>query len=537
MAGPAYLSDPYVQYLSRLLDELAMGEILVPAFQRRLVWDDDKRLELLRSIRDGIPIGSILVWRTKLQNLRPAEQLGPHELPAPSQTTGTVRTYLLDGLQRLSTLYGALRPLPNAKSPFIDDDGETRSWLFTYDLLEEEFRIEEKDKLPETRLPLTILLDSARLLRFGRELSKRADADLLIARMDAVAETFRNYKLPVIPIVGDDLADATRTFQRINSQGTEMSELHMVRALTWSPDYDLEDEFTRAYTHLERVGWSDLDPEVLLEVAKASVGLDIWKGAPDSLSSRLRKFPSAIRDAGVTVARAVKFLREWCDILSPRMMTYSAQIVLLAEAHRIQPSPDETVRNRLVRWFWLTTYAGLFAGISGGQLKRQLDYVRTLAIHESAAWPGPNQLRPELGVPRRFDPRSVRVKATCILLAKLKPLDLDGTPIPALDLLAARGAGTMQPIVPLEFAGPLGHSFANRLFCAPGELVLFLKTLVEQPLSIPDSILSSHAISHKAAQALSAGDYHDFLLLRHGRIAQLQRDFLTHLPGDVPEYP
>ncbi|MEZ4296222.1 MAG: DUF262 domain-containing protein [Polyangiaceae bacterium] len=79
MSQPSYLSGPHVQFLSQALEEDAHRAPAHPRFQRRpLVWNVDKRLELLRSIRDGIPVGSILIWRTglKLASL----ELGPHRL-------------------------------------------------------------------------------------------------------------------------------------------------------------------------------------------------------------------------------------------------------------------------------------------------------------------------------------------------------------------------------------------------------------------------------------------------------------------------
>jgi hypothetical protein len=118
---------------------------------------------------------------------------------------------------RLSTLYGCLRPLPRGASAFVEsEDGETQSWLVCYNLEDEEFVIADTASIRDSWLPLTSVLDSVRLLAAQRKFAARPDADALVARADALAETFRNYKLPVIPIVTDNLADATRTFQRVN---------------------------------------------------------------------------------------------------------------------------------------------------------------------------------------------------------------------------------------------------------------------------------------------------------------------------------
>src|SRR4051794_3202595 len=123
MRHPSFYSDPHVIFLSQLLEEVAAGFIQVPRFQRPLVWDWERRRELLRSVREGIPMGSIMVWRTNKDLIEGYHKLGPHQLlPPPSDVNA--RQYLLDGVQRLSTLYGALH-VPNTTCDNDDllDDG------------------------------------------------------------------------------------------------------------------------------------------------------------------------------------------------------------------------------------------------------------------------------------------------------------------------------------------------------------------------------------------------------------------------------
>jgi hypothetical protein len=54
---------PVVPRLEVLLREFEKGEIQIPAFQRPSLWRDDQRLDLLDSVRRGLPIGALLVWR------------------------------------------------------------------------------------------------------------------------------------------------------------------------------------------------------------------------------------------------------------------------------------------------------------------------------------------------------------------------------------------------------------------------------------------------------------------------------------------
>jgi uncharacterized protein with ParB-like and HNH nuclease domain len=105
MKTPSYLRKPQIQYLYQLLDDIQNGTLFVPKFQHCLVWNNKQRLELLRSIKEEMPIGSIIVWRTSQHRLATFDKLGGRPLPKP---TAVHTTYLLDGHQRLSTLFSAL---------------------------------------------------------------------------------------------------------------------------------------------------------------------------------------------------------------------------------------------------------------------------------------------------------------------------------------------------------------------------------------------------------------------------------------------
>jgi hypothetical protein len=527
VSGPAYVSDPTVLYLHQLLDELAKGYLQIPQFQRRFVWTDEQRLELLQSIRDGISIGSILVWRTNLTTLKVVPNIGPHQLPAPAPSPATARSYLLDGLQRLSTLYGCLRPLPANASAFTrDEDGNDVSWLVGYDLETERFAILEREETPTpTWLPLSLLLDSIRLLQFQRGLAGQPDADQLIQRADALAETFRSYKLPVIPVVTDDLTSATRTFERINRPGTPMSELHMVRALTWRPDFDLEERLSEVCDELAEAGWSSLEPELILEVCKAALGVDINVKAPDELSKRLAVNPSVLDDITQGLLRTTEWLGKHCEVLSPEFVPYRMQTVLLAEVMRRYPVLDPVISERLQQWFWYTAYTGYNMGLFDDETSALREMLRGIEagspLHPKEKVPRPPFTNP------RHDARNTKLGLVFALrLAAMKPLDLDGAEIDAAKQLVSKGRRALVPIVPRS------KRLSSCIFTKPkSELRSRLR---ERAPDINQEILNSHAITQEAAKSLVARDYESFVLQRTLEIDRREDAFWDSLfDGDL----
>ena len=90
--------------VSQILDDIDLGSITLPVFQRGYVWDRGRVKKLVNSLYQGWPVGSLLIWRTEANSVdvRPGGQASP--LP--------YMDLLLDGQQRVTSLYGIARGKP-----------------------------------------------------------------------------------------------------------------------------------------------------------------------------------------------------------------------------------------------------------------------------------------------------------------------------------------------------------------------------------------------------------------------------------------
>ena len=539
MKAPSFYSDPHVQFLSQLLEEIGEGGMQVPRFQRPLVWDWDRRLELLRSILDGIPIGAIMVWRTNTVHIDCYDRLGPFLLTSPADRSA--RQYILDGVQRLSTLYGALHRPPSQRdisleleeiSTVIDDLGEDayESGAFDvfYDPREREFvGPHELNGRKGPLMPLHVVFDSLALLRYQRSLS--ADGyDEMIAATDEVARAFRDYKLPVIPITTDDINMATRTFQRINSQGARMSETHMVHALTWQPGFDLQKQLSSLKSEvLEQRYWDSIDDDPILKASKAALNLDVYKTSADELSRSLMAKSHVIDDVMHSIARAADFLWMDCGIRSPDMLPYALQIVVLSEAFRKSPEPSPETRSILRAWLWITTYGELFAGMSGDRVQVAIADIRQTVETSSGVW---TWRRPFEARPMRstFDFRAARAKAFAFHLAFIQDECFGNRA--GTNVLADAGRRGLAQVIPWNVATKASYSSpANRFVIHPADFVDFRDKLLAGTLS--DVERQAHVISDKAMGCLAANDIGGFITTRLKDIEELERDFLRSQLG------
>jgi hypothetical protein len=459
MSRPAaYLIQPNIQRLPNLLRDVREGEIRIPRFQRPFVWTPDQRLLLFQSIYEGMPIGSFLIWRTKENDLRCYDHLGPLRLAWASrddeQGTQGIRQYLLDGHQRLTTLYVALgEDLSGGDQGLnlsdLDSEDEEENWPIFFDLEERAFRINTKrNEPPDTWLPLYILFDPAGLYEFQKRLLDRGADRALVNRAESLASTFKDYSIPVVPIVTEDLELATESFQRVNSGGTRMTEVHMVSALTWSPEFDLNERMREIRLELGEVGWEELEEKMILNTCKAALDLDIYYADTQEVRKALKERPEVLQEATDSLKTAARFLREQCKVYGPAILPYSFQIVLLADALRVGVGSHEgelspSISEALRRWFWLTTYTEHFAGISAVRLARTLGHLRDLATHGGN--PEPPGLVRRVAFPRRFDFRAARSRAIALRLADLQA---DKVPRDPHQLLAEHGRNAMPMLIP-----------------------------------------------------------------------------------------
>ena len=525
-AVPSFVSEPQVRFLQAVLEEIRDGQIQVPRFQRPFVWTEEQQTELLRSIRDGLPVGAIMVWRTHITTIACYDRLGPYPLKPPVGAGG-VRQYLLDGVQRMATLYGALFPSSGLTVPSNDVPGDADEWesLKVYvDLVTRNFEWmnEQEFQLSRPRaMPLEVVFDAVKLSRFLRTLPDHMTAEVEAA--EQVARAFREYKIPVIPVVGDDLDIATRTFQRINSHGTPMSFEHMAHALSWSPDFDLLATIDELRARLlEPVGWDDIDEGWIVDACRLALDLHTFERDVEELSRRLRERPQVIEEAVRGIRLAAEFLRSECHVVSPDFVPYRLQAVFLADALRLSPTPAPNARRCLYSWLWLSTYVELFSGVSLRGAVNVVSDVRQMAADGLWRWRSEQPIEPP-ALPRRWDWRGPRAKALAVRLAELAQA-APGDEVP-FRLLGARGWRAIRPLL-LEGPARWRADPGNHFLVAPEDVAVLRESLEKLPDGPAlQTLCRIHCVSESALALLRGGRHGNFIEQRRSDLEDLETRF------------
>ncbi|MGW8528525.1 DUF262 domain-containing protein [Nocardiopsis sp. NPDC055824] len=210
--------------LEEVLGWIDRGELRVPAFGRGFVWGTEERLALFESVERNHPIGSVVVLDAAEEIPSVAEFAG-RSLPDVSEE-GAV-SYLLDGHQRLATLYGGLQPQARVRTG-NDEDPRWRVHRRLGDSEDGEnpyLQWEDGDAIPPHLLPMRSVLRTMDFLAFVRGLEDRGELPVpeFVAEAEEVARRFKSYRLPVVRMRGGGAAQASLVFQSINHGGRHLS--------------------------------------------------------------------------------------------------------------------------------------------------------------------------------------------------------------------------------------------------------------------------------------------------------------------------
>ena len=519
--------QPKLMRLVTLLGEFKSGAVRVPRFQRSGVWTMEQRLLLLESVYEGYPVGAILMWTTK-RKIASWSTVGPLR-PSAYSPDLPVYTYLLDGHQRISTLFGTLGlglyKTEAERAQAWEHPPDQAIWKVWFDLDasdgENHFVTRRRVGIePKSGwVPVDVLLDPARLSDEVERLRASGRPREDIYRLTSVADRFREYTFPITELQTEDMTVVTTSFKRVNTAGTPMSELHMVKALSWSETFDLEARVDELANTIEYPAWQPFAREWLLDVAKLCADIQMYNSKPEGVAATLVQ-PSWLEMARDRVNR-VAGLFGGQEVYSPRVLPFPLQAVILALAIGEILSIDE---YRFQKWFWATTFTEIFAGGMGNaRIRRAIEHLRALLRGETDS-PLPEEVGP-ISLEVDFDFRNARSKGQALVLGCS---GFGGWRAGARETLAHEGRdAVLRPFSLRRVASAdrqLAAGFAGCFVVVDGRSPLRQEDAgwtLEKP--------GEHWVSPEALAALERGDVSTFLRIRSAALVAAERGFLQNL--------
>ncbi|MEM9459947.1 MAG: hypothetical protein AAGF11_37575 [Myxococcota bacterium] len=201
------------------------------------------------------------------------------------------------------------------------------------------------DDVPETWLPMAALYDGRLRWDYQQRLYAGGRGNLA-NKIEHLEKAFKDYPVTLVPMTTDDLGEAAQSFQRINRQGTHMGEAHMLRALTYEPDFDLDEIFGRLNG---RLAWGEIPNDIFVLALKSIEGLDLYDGDPEPLVDALKRSTGLLDLLTRSVEQATSFLRERCGIYSMAALPYDVQLIALVDVaanRKLWSSPISCLNSR-----------------------------------------------------------------------------------------------------------------------------------------------------------------------------------------------
>ncbi|WP_339663420.1 DUF262 domain-containing protein [Croceibacter atlanticus] len=213
--------------VNSITDNSNKNKILIPKFQRTLVWRPNQKKEFVDSIKNGFPIGALLLYKTK--------------------TESDITYYtLIDGLQRSTTLK-QYSEAPTSDLFFDDTNIETSIIKDLKNLIDNTFEIEEltecivkwitslkgfEESKGFSSFSLSDHLNET--LGLDKDLSGIKEmTQKLVPYLEKIKDdsNISSFSIPILIYSGPE-ENLPTIFERLNSRGTQLSK-YQIYAAAW----------------------------------------------------------------------------------------------------------------------------------------------------------------------------------------------------------------------------------------------------------------------------------------------------------------
>jgi hypothetical protein len=402
-------------FIRDLISDIQKGEIKIPQFQRKFVWKEIQALDLLDSISNNYPVGSLLLWRTHTK-LAVERNIGDFKLPKTDDHSPT--DYVLDGQQRITVIYSCLGA-PSEETGFAAG----------YDLHEEAFIQLEPDPGPNGVashvLPMRWLFNTTKLLNYRTGLQTLTNAATYQARLDELVEAFSGYRLPVVVLKDLSIEEVCPIFERINSAGTKLSIFDLMVAATWSPTFDLNALSESIAESLEAKGFESIEPNSILKCLSAVHFGGLKRGQMLKLREvKGEEMKTLVATTSAALLRAVDLLSTEFGIFTWDFLPYEAVLVILCHlCSRLSKLGDNHIL-RIRQWFWRSAFSERYR--VGGESFVTADLENVTSFVTSGADPKmfEEALTPTQLAQTTFRSNNSRSRAFILALAVAKPRNI-----------------------------------------------------------------------------------------------------------------
>jgi hypothetical protein len=429
--------------LATLLADVERGNIKIPVFQRQFIWTDEQIISLLDSIYHGYPVGSLLLWSTR-EVLNHDRNVGGFVLPETPEDYPV--NYVLDGQQRLTTLYGVFHSSDPTTNAALSD-------RFNICYVPEDDEFAHYAAVPSKRkIFLRDILNTTKLLVQLKQFSSDESDNIA-----GVTESFKDYEFPVVTIRDRTNREVCSVFQRINSSGTPLSNIELLAAWTWSDQFDLRREISALLDQLADKGYEQIDQPLLMRMLAAiTIGSidsdDLVDVDPTTLIDGVKSLKTAI-------FAAVDFLEGQLKIRNVVFLPFPIMLIPITQFFARTPKPTAAQILQVKKWFWNCALTQRYKAGTNRLVMADLASMKRLSDGEAPFDFSKVEIADEL-FRKAWRINSTAAKAALCLMAQARPRSfLSGSEVDLGTVLSAYNAREFHHIYPKGYLATQGIGF------------------------------------------------------------------------------
>lgn len=414
----------------RLFLEIHDGQIKIPNFQRSFVWDKLQTAKLIDSIIKGFPIGTFILWKTQ-EEMRHYKSIGNDELPKTKK--GSTSFYILDGQQRITSLYAVRKGL---LYNFINKNGEKIEINYkdiSIDLsLDPDADEEVVNVNPPPNAPFISVheLLSETFTKWMKKYNENQLEKISIYQKRLTGYDFSTIVMPDYPM---DIA--CEVFTRINTGGTELTLFEIMVAKTYDEkkNFDLLEKYndlissSNSDKDLESVGYETVPDTTVLQCISAHMVKQVRR--QDILRLNKEKFINSWNTVKNGIFHAIDYLRKSLSVPVSGLLPYNAILVPFSYFFiKIDGKKPSSVQNKLLKqYFFWASLSERFSSGAEGKIALDLKKMDKILKDQQPSYRGEEIKLTNQDVEERwFSAGNSFCKAIICIFSSFKPLSFDG---------------------------------------------------------------------------------------------------------------
>lgn len=408
---------------SDLISEIQKGIIKIPKFQREFVWSIDKTAKLLDSILKGYPIGTFILWQTD-ERINDIKNVGNLEIPDTPE--GTKVQYVLDGQQRITSLFAAYLGAQ------IQKTGEKKVTDYSNIVVNLDKDISENDNQVITAEPAGEKhLSLCEVLNFSytkaRELSEKFSEDEL-ELINAYSTAFKTYEFSTVVLRKEDIDSAIEVFTRINTGGQTLTLFEIMSAKTYdeAQQFDMQIKWESLVKDLKNVGYEGVSNSVILSLLSLILSRTKECKRKTILSLDKQEIISTWDDAISALKHGIDYFMTTYRIPVSQLLPYDSLLVPFSYFfYYNKDKPKGLQRKYLEEFFWRMSLSYRYSSSTESKLAQDIKRIDKILSDER---PDYSEIKVNLDSPEdlidtNFSAGNSYCKAVLCLMAYQEPKD------------------------------------------------------------------------------------------------------------------